>query len=247
MLARASTVALLVALVGCGEEPASTPPPPSEPPPTPESPEPADEPRPPRGAPPSACDGRSLDPPELDLIAAEGAEGDPGAAIEALEALAGAHAGSATARVRIGELLLRARPPAPERAERWFGRALALHLGGCALGPRDHWATLEGAALASMMQGDYEAALPLLQTSLERWPTIRATRYNLACARCQTGDLDGCAAALARALDPQAAPGPDFLEGQRRPAAHYRRLARRDPDLAPLREDEARFEAILAE
>src|SRR5690606_16122391 len=108
-------------------------------------------------------------------------------AIVALEALVGASPGSATARVRLGELSLRTRPPRTEQAERWFARALALHEEGCTLAYRDRWASLEGSALARMMRGDYEGAIPFLRRSLDEWPDVRATRYNLACALCQTG------------------------------------------------------------
>ena len=147
--------------------------------------------------------------------------------------------------MRLGELLVRTQPPEAERAARWFDRAIELHERGCALGTRDHWAALEGQALTAMMRGDYTASVAPLRASLERWPAMRNTHYNLACALCQTDDVDGCARELEAALvalDP-----PEALREQARPASYYRRRAAEDPDLAPLREDRARFAAIVAE
>ncbi|HJL17972.1 MAG TPA: tetratricopeptide repeat protein [Sandaracinaceae bacterium LLY-WYZ-13_1] len=244
-------------LTGCPSEPSDTPGEPAsaeaadpsaagDPGSTPEGPSVGtpDRLRGPAGARPVACDGSSNDPEQIALFL-QGAERDLPAAIRGMESLAGAHPGSATARVKLGELLLRTRPPSAARAQRWFDRALALDAEGCALAPRDRWAALEGLALSHMMQGDYAPALGPLRRSLERWPDVPSTHYNLACALCQTGDVDGCARELGRVLAMDA-PGPAFLADQRRPRAHYVRLARRDPDLAPLREDAARFEALLA-
>lgn len=201
------------------------------------------EPRGPRGQAPARCDGASDDPAELDATWAH-ADADLDAAIASMEAIAGGHSGSATARVRLGELELRRGPSGAATAERWLQRGLALHEEGCTLGHRDQWAMLEGLALARMMQGDYAAAIPFLRQSLERWPSMRATRYNLACALCKTGDLDGCARELGAVMQ-SSDPPPAFLREQDRPSEHYRELARRDPDLAALRADAARFEHVL--
>lgn len=231
---RARSIVLLLALfaLACGDDREATTSAPSR-----------DEPRAPRGAEPARCEGASDDPPELDVAWAS-ASSDLESAIASMEAVAGGHSGSSTARSRLGELALRRQPPAASTAERWFDRALALHEEGCTLGERDHWATLEGSALSRMMQGDYAGALPFLRRSLARWPGVRGTRYNLACALCQTGDVEGCARELEAATHGSEA-APDFLHDQDRPAAHYRELARRDPDLAPLRADAARFERTI--
>ena len=175
------------------------------------------------------------------------AAGELSAAIEGMEALIGAHPSSATARVRLGELLLRTEPPSADRARRWFDRGLALHEEGCALAPRAHWTALEGAALSRMMSDDYAGALPLLRRSVARWPGATGTRYNLACALCQTGAIDACADELARVLDPAVATPPPMLRDQHRPRAHYVALAQRDPDLAPLRADADRFAQLIAD
>lgn len=232
----------LALLGGCGSdpEPAST----DEPLETVEpAPGPGDELRPPSGA-PVDCSGPPDDPDEVDGFAQAAAAGDLGGAIEGLEALAGAHPASSSARVRLGELLLRTQPPRAAEAQGWFERALALHARGCRLGYRDEWAALEGRGLSRMMQGDYRGAIEPLRASLARWPGSRATHYNLACALCQTGDLDGCGRELEAVLGPLEAP--DFLASEARPAEHYRAMIERDPDLAPLRDDPMRFEALRA-
>lgn len=214
----------------------------TDPTPTPTEP---DTPRAPRGAEAVACDGSSVDPESLEQlpqrVAALGLE----TAIEELEATVGASPSSATARVRLGELLLRTAPPRADSAATWFDRALDLHEQGCTLAEADAWAALEGAGLSRLIGGDYAAARPFFERSLTRWPTVRATRYNLACTHCQTGNLDGCATELERVLQP--AQPPAFLAARAHPDSHYRELAGRDPDLAPLREDAARFAAIVGD
>lgn len=240
MRAAAITALLLSASLGCTpDEPAS-----DTPAIEPAEPEAPDEPRAPHGAGPAGCSEGSDDPPEIARLEQLANAGAVDRGVEGLEAIVGAHPASATARVRLGELLLRTRPPRAEAAQRWFGRAIELHESGCELSERDLWAALEGAGLSRMMAGDYAGARPWLERSLARWPDVRSTHYNLACARCQSDDLDGCASALEAVF----APGEDpaFLEGAQHPIEHYRDLARRDPDLAPLREDAARFEAIVA-
>jgi predicted Zn-dependent protease len=186
------------------------------------------------------CDGASDDPPQIDLFSRSADEGQVTEAIRGLEALAGAHPASATARVRLGQLALRTQPPSVEGARAWFERALALHGEGCTLAPREHWLALEGSALSHMMSGDYAGALPFLRASVERWPGASGTRYNLACALCQTGDLDGCASELHRAVS-STDELPEILQEQRRSPDQYREMARADPDLAPLRADAGRF------
>lgn len=229
-------MALLLAgaLAGCEAEP-----PPAAPA---EAPEAEDTPRPPRGGGARRCEGGSDDPSQIALFV-ESADRDLAGAIAGLEALVGEHPGSATARVRLGELLLR--DGAPQRARPFFERALALHDEGCTLGPRDRWAAREGIAHAHAMAGDYAAAIPLLRGSLAEHPDATPTRYNLACALCRTGDLDGCERELTRALRTEDAV-PDFLVDQRRPPGHYRRAMEIDPDLAPLRADRARLERVRA-
>lgn len=202
-----------------------------------------DAPRPARGGGARDCADGSDDPEQIVLYMESAEGGNLAGAIAGLEALAGAHPGSATARVRLGELLLRDRAPA--RARPFFARALALHDEGCTLAPRDEWAAAEGVALTEMMTGDYADAVPRLRASLARWPGATPTRYNLACALCQTGDLDGCERELRTVLRPEAAL-PAFLVDQRRPADHYPRMLASDPDLAPLRADEARLARVLA-
>ncbi len=211
--------------------------------PAPAAPAGADAPRGPSGQPEVRCRGASLDPAELDLVASR-ADVDLAGTLSALEALAGRSPGSATARVRLGELSLRTSPPRAESAARWLDRALALHAEGCTLGYRDHWAALEGSARARMVQSGYAEALPFLRQSLQRWPTVRSTRYNLACALCQTGDLDGCERELAAVIR-ERQPMPDFLADQIRTPGHYEALANRDPDLAPLRATADRFARAL--
>ncbi len=208
-----------------------------------EQPQREDEARGPRGAPAARCAGASQDPPELDTIYAR-ASVDLARAITEMEALVGGHAGSATARVRLGELLLRTQPPAAERAQGWLERGLALSDRGCTLASRDEWIALQSMAQSHMMQNDYEGAIAPLSRSLRRWPSVRMTRYNLACALCRTGDLDGCARELGRALH-DAEETPRFLQDTRRPDGYYDELARGDPDLAALRNDAARFERVL--
>lgn len=228
-------LALALTLLGaCSEDPGPAP-----------RVEPAVEPeglRPPRGAAEVDCSGPPDDPEEVDQLAQAAAAGDLGGAITQLEAIAGAHPASGSARVRLGELLLRTQPPRAEEAQGWFERALALHARGCRLGYRDEWAAHEGRGLSRMMQGDYRGAIAPLRASLARWPGSRSTHYNLACALCQTGDLDGCARELGTVLGPLEPP--DFLEGETRPPEHYRALMERDPDLAPLRADPTRYEPL---
>ena len=146
--------------------------------------------------------------------------------------------------VVLGELLLRTSPPRASLAQRFFARGLELHEAGCALDREAEWTALQGAALSRMMTGDYAGAVPLLRRSLGRWPGVRATRYNLACALCKEGDLDGCERELRAVLEGE--PQPDWLRGQERPAAYYASVARQDPDLAALRAEPARFAAIVA-
>src|SRR5690606_28163606 len=106
-------------------------------------------------------------------------------------------------------------------------------------------AALEGSALSRMMQGRYADAIPFLRRSLEAWPDVPATRYNLACALCQSGDLDGCERAL-RDVVTGARPPPAFLAATTSPPSHYREMAARDPDLAPLRAIPERYARALA-
>ncbi len=200
-------------------------------------------PRGPRGAEAVRCDGASVDP-DFAAYERQVQDGQLEAAVAGLEAAVGAHPGSATARVRLGELLLRTQPPRASQAANWFERGLALDEEGCGLADRDLWAALEGAGIARLMQGDYAAARPFFERSLARWPSIRATRYNLACTQCQAGETDACAASIAQVLAAEEEPG--FLGEQRRAPDHYRDMARRDPDLAPLRADGPAFERLLA-
>lgn len=237
---------LLAVLVLCACEPDVEPTPRARPEPVapPESPGPASAPRGPRGAGPVECHGASDDPPQIDLFSQSADQGQVDQAIAGLQALAGAHPASATARVRLGQLALRTQPPGLESARGWFERALELHEQGCTLEPREHWLALEGSALSRMMSGDYAGALPFLRTSVERWPGASGTRYNLACALCQTGDVDGCARELRRAIS-GTEELPELLQEQRRTPDQYREMARADPDLAPLRADAARFEEAI--
>lgn len=190
------------------------------------------------------CSGPPDDPDEVDGFAERADQGDVAGAVSGLEALVGAHPASGSARVRLGEVLLRTQPPRAAEAQGWFERALALHARGCRLGYRDEWAALEGRGLSRMMQGDYRGAIEPLRLSLQRWPGSRATHYNLACALCQTGDLDGCRRELETVLGPLEPP--DFLANEARPADHYPTMIERDPDLAPLRADPTRYEAVRA-
>jgi hypothetical protein len=204
-----------------------------------------DEPSGPRGQRAVRCEGASVDPPEL-VPVLSGAETDLEGTITAMEALVGANAGSATARVRLGELLLRTSPPRASLAQRFFARGLELHEQGCTLGREAEWTALQGAALSRMMQGDYAGAVPILRRSLGRWPDVRSTRYNLACALCREGDLDGCERELTAVLDAEGERQPAWLGAQERPPGHYASAAQQDPDLAALRAEPARFAAILS-
>jgi tetratricopeptide (TPR) repeat protein len=203
-----------------------------------------DQPRGPRGAAPSRCDGASDDPPEIEEAFQSGAHYAEGA-VTRMEAIVGANAGSATARVRLGELLLRTTPPRPAEARVWFERGLELHEQGCALGYRDLWAAWEGTAHSHFFEDQYDQALPWLRRSVERWPDIRQTRYNLACALCKTGDLDGCERELHLAITSTAEP-PSWLPDRSRGPEHYVEIARRDADLNALRADRARFDRAIA-
>ena len=248
--ARLLPAVLILALAACEPDAEPEPSARAESVTPPESPGPTSAPRGPHGPSssgrrgPVECHGASDDPPQIDLFSQSADEGQLAAAIAGLEALAGAHPASATARVRLGQLALRTQPPRIEGARGWFERALALHEQGCILEPREHWLALEGSALSRMMSGDYQGALPFLRASVERWPGASGTRYNLACALCQTGDLDGCASELQRAISSTDAL-PELLQEQRRSPDQYREMARADPDLAPLRANATRFaEAI---
>ena len=228
---------------GCGETEQPTP----EDRPATSAPETlsSEEPRGPQGAGSASCDGASVDPDgPIAMWMQRASTGDLTGAIEGMEGLVGANPSSATARVRLGELLLRTQPPAAERAERWFDTGLALHQRGCALADQPLWLAYEGASLSRMMQGNYRGALPFLRRSLDRWPAARSTRYNLACALCQTDDIEGCARELRRAVRSDE-PLPPFLDGATRSGGDLAHSALSDPDLAPLRADEARFEAAL--
>lgn len=236
---RALVLALLLAACGAEEE-APRPALEGE---SPEgAPEPDDDLRAPLGRAEIDCTQPPDDPDRVDLFAAAAANDLP-AAIRGLEALAGEHPASGSARVRLGELLLRAQPPEAARASRWFDRAMALHEMGCQLGYRDHWAALEGQGLSRMMQGRYDSAVAPLERSIDAWPGVRSTHYNLACALCQTGDIDGCARELETVLGDLDAP--DFGGDQARPPGYYREMIARDPDLAPIRNDPERMRALL--
>ncbi len=236
---------LVVPVTGCGSEATEE----TAPAPTETTPETAtaDAPdeglRAPSGRPEIDCSSGSDDPDQIDLFGQSANDGDVTSSIRGLEALSGQHPSSSTARVRLGELLLRTRPPRAQQASAWFTRALELHELGCTLGYRDHWAALEGQALTHMMRGDYESAIAPLRESISRWPGLRSTHYNLACALCQTGDLAGCRRELETTLSDIEPPA--FLSAQSRPADHYRALIRRDPDLAPLRADPTQLETLL--
>jgi len=197
----------------------------------------------PAGADAVDCSSGSDDPEQIDLFAESAGNGNLSGAIRGLETLCGRHPSSATARVRLGEMLLRTQPPRAAQADTWLTRALELHELGCTLGFRDHWAALEGQALSHMMRGDYAAAIAPLRASIRAWPGLRSTHYNLACALCQTGDVPGCRAEIEIALSNIEAPS--FLAEQSRPADHYRAMVRRDPDLAPLRVDAAALASLL--
>ncbi|MGE0786572.1 MAG: tetratricopeptide repeat protein [Sandaracinaceae bacterium] len=199
-------------------------------------------PRGPHGADAADCSAGASDPPELAELRTVSSAQELEQEIHTFEALVGANPRSALARSRLGELLLRTEPPRADTAKRFFDRALEMHDAGCALEDRDLWAALEGAALSRIIGGDYAGAVPLFRRSLERWPGARPTRYNLACALCQTGDVDGCARELERAIGQ--AEQPLWLAQQGRDGSHYAGLAQSDPDLAPLRADPARFATV---
>lgn len=217
---------LFILLVGCGSEETAT----------------SDEPRGPRGARPAECDGASDDPEEIDAVFQSAAH-YPEVAIERMEAIVGGYAGSATARVRLGELLLRTTPPRTAEARGWFERALDLHERGCTLGHRDLWAAYEYTGHSYAYEDHHDRAIPWLRRALRRWPDIRQSRYNLACALCRTGDLDGCERELHRVISGDA-PAPSWLPGRERGPEHYIEVARRDPDLNVLRED-SRFDRAI--
>jgi tetratricopeptide (TPR) repeat protein len=202
----------------------------------------SESPRGPLGAAAARCHGASDDPQELFDIE-QRANGDLEGSIAAMEAFIGGHRGSSTARARLGELLLRTNPPRAREAEQWFSRALELSDRGCTLGHRDEWVALEGVAITRMLQGDYRGSIPWLRRALARWPTARKSRYNLACALCQTGDIEGCAHELEAVMRDEEQP--HALVEFEQPVDYYAQSARQDPDLAPLRADAARFSRIV--
>jgi hypothetical protein len=229
-------VAILCALLaaGCGDDSSQTP--------APADPNAL---RGPHGAQEVHCEGHSIDPPELEMQVM-GDNPHRGPDIERLEALAGSHPGSSTVRARLG-FLLSSGEADPERAGRWIDLALALHDRGCTLGEEDYWVALEAAALSRFMRHDYAGARPFLVRSLARFPSAAGTRYNLACSLCQTGDVDGCARELEQALVSSGQPSPEELSHHPQPPReHFLELAQEDPDLAPLRAQATRFDAILA-
>lgn len=239
MVKRLAVLLALTGLVACS---------PDEPEPAVEAPAP-EGPAEPEAAeglrPPSSgevdCSDPPPDPAQIDLFA-ENAGANREAAIRGLQTLAGEHPTSATARARLGELYL-AHPSRPEQSDVWFTRALELHERGCELSERDHWLGHEGQAISRMMRNDYDNAIAPLRASIERWPGSRSTHYNLACALCRTGDLDGCVAELQTVLSDLEPP--TFLEEDTRSVEHFRAQIQSDPDLAPLRADEARLASVL--
>ncbi len=202
------------------------------------------------GQPVASCpDNHSIDPPASELLEANtlAASGQNQAAYAQYAALIGRYPHSATLRVRAGSLMLG--PPErggnPVQAQTMFQQAVQLHDAGCRMIERDEWEALEGLALALMYQRNYAAAIPHLQRSVSQWGTVAQTQYNLACAFCQTGNIDACHQYFVGALN-IAATGqrPVFITNPPS-AGSYVELSQRDPDLAPLRND-PRYEQAIA-
>jgi len=205
--------------------------------------------QPPVGQPIASCpDNRSIDPPASELLDANtaAASGNNQAAYAQYAQVLGRYPQSATIRVRAGELMLVPveRGGNPLQAQAMFQQALALHEAGCRLIEHDEWMTLEGLALSMMLQGNYAAAIPHLQRSISRWATVAQTQYNMACAQCQTGNVNTCHQYFVQALN-LAATGqhPPFINDPGS-VGHYVDLSQRDPDLALLRADPRYREAI---
>jgi len=196
----------------------------------------------------SCPDNRSIDPPASELLDANTLEqgGQRQAAYAQYAQLLGRYPQSATLRVRAGNLMLAPaeRGGNPAQAQAMFTQAIQLHEAGCRLIEHDEWLSLEGMALSMMLQRNYAGAIPYLQRSLGRWANVAQTQYNMACAYCQTGNINSCHQHFVQALNISATgQHPPFINNPGS-VSHYVDLSRRDPDLAPLRSDPRYEQAI---
>jgi hypothetical protein len=149
-------------------------------------------------------------------------------------------------RVRLANDLLHGPVPDPDRAMAIYAEVLAANASGCALATADDWSARQGTGIAHMMKGNWPRARVSLEDASRRWPRSATTRYNLACALCRTGDLEGCYQELTAALANAGPSGSrDFLADRERTRADFATLARTDPDLELLRAD-PRFERVVA-
>jgi tetratricopeptide (TPR) repeat protein len=126
-----------------------------------------------------------------------------------------------------------------------YERALALHGQGCALDERDEWLTITGLGLARARLKDFAGAATQFQTALKRWPTDSSSGYNLSCARCRLGDVEGCYRTFVETLITAHRAPPSFMIGHARSAEAYAAMSKRDEDLALLRADK-RYEPFVA-
>ena len=195
----------------------------------------------------TACPtGWSIDPPASELEPPAGQTPTaPQARLNHLRYLITRYPQSANIRVKAAGLQLGPAPAGnPVESQRLYREALQLHDSGCRLTEGLEWEAIEGTGLASMMQANYAAALPVFQQVTTRWPTIPQSRYNLACAYCRLNQLEPCHQAFVEALQiANAGQFPAFIT-QQTSAFHYVNLARQDLDLAILRAD-PRFETAI--
>lgn len=190
--------------------------------------------------------GVSIDPSATELGPPSGQTSTaPQARLNHLRYLITRYPQSATIRVKAAGMQLGPAPAGnPVESQRLYREALQLHDSGCRLTEGLEWEAIEGTGLASMMQTNYAAALPIFQQVTTRWPTIPQSRYNLACAYCRLNQLEPCHQAFVEALQiAHAGQFPAFITRQTG-AFHYVNLARQDPDLAILRAD-PRFETAI--
>lgn len=195
---------------------------------------------------PAGADGGSVDPPRAELAPTRAMARERGfeTSLEYFRDLAGRYPRSALVQLRAAEAAQYAPEPDPAEAERRYRRGLELHEGGSRLSESDQWQASEGLGLVLLAQGKNQGAREQYQRVTSRWPGIPQSQYNLACAHCLVGDLEGCAEAFARALEAaEAGRAPDFVL-RAGTVDYFIRTSRRDPDLARLRSD-PRYESII--
>lgn len=184
-----------------------------------------------------------MDPPDAEIRAAQGPATPE--TVAALEALGQRYPLSATLRVLAAGAALHSRPHDIATARRLYAEAQAMQERGCRLPARIDWSMVLGQALSHQFEGDFAGALPYLQQGAPRFPNETSIHYNLACAYCMTGNLDGCHAAFAETLAIAARGGHPPWTDDVQTVGHYVRLSARDSDLTTLRAD-PRYAATVA-